>query len=108
MAVTVKKAVLWRRELKNKPGTLADTLKPFADAGANLQVVMGYNYPGEPNRSAVEVYPVIGKAEAAARKAGLRAADDLHCLVVEGDDRVGLAHQVAEAISDARVNISFA
>ena len=34
MAVTVKKAVLWRKEIDNRPGMLADTLGPLAEAGA--------------------------------------------------------------------------
>ena len=46
MAVTVKKAVLWRKEIDNRPGMLANTLEPLSEAGADLQVVMGYRYPG--------------------------------------------------------------
>ena len=41
MAVTVKKAVLWRTQIENRPGMLASTLAPLAEAGADLQVVMG-------------------------------------------------------------------
>jgi hypothetical protein len=47
MVVTVKKAVLWHKEIDNRPGMLASTLEPLAEAGADLQVVMGYRYPGE-------------------------------------------------------------
>ena len=46
MAVTVKKAMLWRKEVDNRPGMLASTLQPLAEAGADLQVVMAYRYPG--------------------------------------------------------------
>ena len=35
MAISVKKTSLWRREVDNKPGMLAQTLQPLADAGAN-------------------------------------------------------------------------
>jgi ACT domain-containing protein len=38
MAVTVKKAVLWRKEIDNRPGMLATALQPLSEAGANLQV----------------------------------------------------------------------
>ncbi len=44
MAITVKKAVLWRKEVDNRPGAL----EPLAQAGADLQVVMAYRYPGSP------------------------------------------------------------
>lgn len=109
MAITVKKAVLWRRQLENQPGTLANSLKPFADARINLQVVMGYVYPGDRQKAALEVYPVANKkAEAAARAAGLAPAQGIHCLVVQGDDQVGLAYKIASALSESSINVSFA
>lgn len=109
MAVTVKKAVLWRRQLENRPGTLAEGLKPFADAGVNLQIVMGYTFPGDSKRAALEVYPVSNaKAEKAARAAGLSSTEGIPCLVVEGNDRAGLAYDVAHAMAQSGINLSFA
>jgi hypothetical protein len=108
MAVTVKKAVLWRKELENRPGTLAQALKPLADAGVNLQVVMGYAMPGHPDHAAVEVWPVTGtKAEAAANEAQLEASPRIACLVVTGDDNPGLGHHIADRLAANGINISF-
>jgi hypothetical protein len=108
MAVTVKKAVLWRRELDNRPGSLAETLKPLADAGVDLQVVMGYAFPGEHEHAAVEVFPVTGaKAEQAAQQAGLRASPRIACLIVTGDDSPGLGHSIADKLAANGINISF-
>jgi hypothetical protein len=108
MAVTVKKAVLWRRQLANRPGTLAETLKPLAEAGVGLQVVMGYAYPGHEDHAAVEVWPISGaKAEKAARDAGLSPAPNISCLVVQGDDRAGLGHKIADGLAAASINVSF-
>lgn len=108
MAIKVKKAVLWKRDLENRPGTLAESLKPFADAKQNLQIVMGYAYPGEHDRSALEVYPVDGsKGEAAAKQAGLEPMSHTNCLIVEGDDSVGLAYLMAENLAQKNLNISF-
>ena len=42
MPVSVKKAILWRREVDNSPGILANILQPLSEAGADLQVVMAY------------------------------------------------------------------
>ena len=42
MAVSVKQAILWRREVDNNPGMLANTLQSLSEAGADLQVVMAY------------------------------------------------------------------
>lgn len=39
MPVTVKKLLLWRSEVENKPGVLAGVLQPLSTAGADLQVV---------------------------------------------------------------------
>lgn len=107
MAVTVKKVTLWRCEVENDPGTLDGVLGPLADAGADLQVVMGYRYPGESGKAAIEVFPVSGKKViAAAQKAGL-AASSIPTLMVQGDNRPGLGHGVARAIADAGINLAF-
>jgi hypothetical protein len=106
MAVTVKKAVVWRREVDNNPGMLANTLQPLSEAGADLQVVMAYRYPGGENKAAIELYPVSGKAAAAAQTAGL-APSSISTLLVEGDNRPGLGHAIAKAVGDAGINMSF-
>lgn len=107
MAVSVKKATLWRKEVDNTAGMLAATLAPLAEARADLQVVMGYRYPGVENRAAVEVYPVSGKRSIdAAGQAGL-AASAMPALLVVGDNKPGLGWAIAKAIGDAGVNLSF-
>jgi hypothetical protein len=107
MAVTVKKAVLWRTEIENRPGMLASTLAPLAEAGADLQVVMGYRYPGATDKAAIELHPVSGrKSTAAAKTAGL-APSPIPVLLVQGDNRRGLGHALAKAIGDAGINLSF-
>jgi hypothetical protein len=107
MAITVKKIVLWRKEIENKPGVLADVLQPIAAAGADLQVVMGYRYPSDETKAALEVYPVAGKKSiAAAQAAGLVTAP-IPTLLVEGDNRAGVGAVVARAMADAGINIGF-
>jgi hypothetical protein len=107
MAVTVKKITLWRKELENQTGTLAKTLEPLAGAGVDLQVVMGYRHPEGGAKAAVEIYPVAGKKHAAkAQEAGL-AASSIPALLVEGDNKPGLGHKIAKAVSDAGINMAF-
>jgi hypothetical protein len=107
MAVTVKKITLWRSEVANRPGTLSDALEPLARAGANLRIVMGYRFPGDETRGAVELYPVTGKkAQAAARAAGL-SDSGIPTLLVEGDDRPGTGSAIARAITEAGINLAF-
>src|SRR6266550_3796840 len=49
MAVTVKKIVLWRKEVENRTGILANALAPLANAGTDIRVVMGYRHLGRSN-----------------------------------------------------------
>src|SRR5215470_1364126 len=107
MLITVKSISLWRKEVVNQVGVLARTLEPMSKAGANLRVLMGYRYPGDATKAAVELFPVAGKkVAAAATEAGL-AASAIPTLLVEGDDKPGLGQTIAEAISGAQVNMTF-
>jgi hypothetical protein len=105
MPVTVKEIALWRREIENRPGTLATVLQPLATA--NVQVLMAYRYPGDETRGAVELFPISGKkATAAAESAGLTRAD-VPALLVEGANRAGLGFETTAAIADAGINLAF-
>ena len=107
MALTVKEITLWRREIQNRPGTMASTLAPLAEAGANFRVVMGYRHPGDESKAAVEVFPVSGKKQMlAAQQSGLSPAE-FPALLVEGDDRPGLGHRFASAVAERGINMSF-
>ena len=107
MALTVKRITLWRTEVDNKPGVLANILGPLANAGSDLMVVMGYRFPGNETKAAIEVYPVSGKkATSAASTAGL-SASSIPTLLVEGDNRQGLGKEIAEALAEAEVNLGF-
>jgi hypothetical protein len=107
MALSIKKVTLWRTEVENKPGALSSVLGPLAQAGADLQVVMGYRYPGGERKAAIEVCPVSGKkSTTAASKAGL-AASAIPTLLIQGDNRPGLGHAIAQAIAEAGINVTF-
>ena len=107
MSVTVKKITLWRREIENKPGSLAAVLTPLAGAGADLQVVMGYRHPGHESEASIEVSPVTGKkATKAAQDAGL-GASVIPTLLVQGENQPGLGAAISKALADAGVNLAF-
>ena len=107
MPLRVRPMMLWRAEVDNQPGVLAQTLEPLAAAGADLQAVMGYRLPGNRARAAIEVFPVAGaRALSAAQAAGLSEAA-IGALHVEGDNRAGLGHAVAKALADAGINMDF-
>jgi prephenate dehydratase len=107
MPVTVKKVVLWRRELDNRPGALATVLAPLAEAGADLQIAMGYRFPGNETRAAVELAPVSGKkSAAAAQRAGLQPYT-IPTLLVTGDNRPGLGYALSRGMAEAGINMAF-
>ena len=107
MPVQVKRITLWWKELENRTGSLASTLEPVAKAGADLEIVMGYCYPGDRAKAAVEVYPVANKrTTAAAQSAGL-AASAIPAVLVQGDNRAGLGHAITKAVAEAGVNLDF-
>ena len=68
---------------------------------------MGYRLPGNDVKAAIEIYPVSGrKMMAAAVAAGLADAA-IPTILVEGDNKPGLAHKIAQTIADAGVDMSF-
>ena len=107
MAVTIKKIVLWRKEVENRPGILANALAPLAHAGTNIHVVMAYRFPGQQSKAAIEFYPVTGKRSLAAAKEAGFSASTIPALLVEGDNRAGLGYAAAQAIADTGINIDF-
>jgi hypothetical protein len=106
VALTVRKIELWRVEVDNKPGTLSGVLGPLAEAGADLQVVMGYHISGT-EKSGVELFPVKGRGPNGKAKAVGLTPSPQTVLHVEGDNRAGLGSDLAKAVAEAGVNISF-
>jgi hypothetical protein len=88
MAVTVKKAVLWRKKVVSQPGVLATTLKPLAEAGADLQVIVGYRLQGDESKAIIELHPVSNKKSKAAAEAVGLTPSSIATLAVQGDKRV--------------------
>lgn len=105
MAISIKPVVLWRREIDNRPGALAGVLEHFQ--GADLRVLMGYRYPGNESRAAVELYPVSGKRAAQAAEAAGWSASSIPALLVEGDNKAGLGLAMTRSLADAGINLAF-
>jgi hypothetical protein len=107
MPVTIKNISLWRKEIENRSGILASTLEPFAKGGVDLQVVMGYRFPGNKSKAAIELFPVTGKKiMSEAQAAGLNPSS-IPTLLVEGDNKPGLGYAIAQAIAEAGINLAF-
>jgi hypothetical protein len=107
MPVTVKNVTLWRAEVENRPGALAQILGPLAGTGADLAVVMGYRYPGHEGKAAIELCPVTGKKTVSAAETAGLSASSIPTQLVQGDNKPGLGYAVSQAIADAGINMSF-
>jgi len=106
MSITVRRAELWRTENPNTPGSLAAALKPLAECSTDLEIVMGYA-SADRTSMAIEVSPVRTAAERkAAREAGL-ARSSYPCVVIAGDNRPGIGHEVGAALAAAGIQINF-
>jgi hypothetical protein len=107
MAVTVRKITVFRAEVDNRAGALAQLLEALTAARGSLDVVMGYRVPGQHERAVIEVWPVSGKKMTqAAESVGLKASETPTLLVL-GDDRPGLGQAMARALAGAGVNLVF-
>jgi hypothetical protein len=107
MAIAVKKIVLWRKEVDNRPGILANALAPLASAGTDIHVVLAYRFPGHQTKAAIELYPVVGKKSASAAKEAGFGPSTIPALLVEGDNRAGVGYATAQAIADAGISMDF-
>jgi len=107
MAVKIKHVSLWRTNVQNRPGVLAATLEPLAHARTDLKVVICSIHPTRTRRATLEIYPGAGaRAEIAARAAGF-SRSPTPVLLVEGENRPGLAYAVANAIAWAGIDLRF-
>jgi len=107
--ITIRKIILWRREVDSRPGAFTNVLEPFVNTGTDLQVVMRYRHPREDNKAIVEVCPQSEEEEKwrpAMQAAGLKASYVL-ALLIEGDHVPGLGYGVAKTIADLDIKIMF-
>ena len=106
MALKVTQVGVWRGDLRDAPGGLADALEAMARGGASVEFVIARRNDNQPGIGQVFVTPLKGKRAAdAARAAGLSEASNVPTLRVEGADRPGLGSRITRAIADAGVNV---
>ena len=105
MAVRIKRIGLWRTAVPNRPGAVAEALEALAQGNADLKVVRVRGLPGGAGRHTVEVYGGESKrAAVAARAAGFSLAPATTVLL-QGDDRPGLAYAIANAVAWAGLGV---
>ena len=106
MAVSISTVEVWAGNIQDQAGSLANMLERIADSGASLDCVIARRHPDRPGTGDVFVSGTKGrKAQDAAGSAGLRRADKIATLRIEGSDKQGLGAKISRAIADAGVNV---
>src|SRR5215472_9125017 len=106
MSLTVSKIEVWAAQIEDKPGGLAKLLGAFAGAGANLECVIARRDPSTAGKGVAFLTPVKGAdVRKAAMAEGLKPAEKLATLKVEGNDAPGLGSRITSAIADSGVNL---
>jgi hypothetical protein len=106
MAVTIKRIGLWRTDVLRRPGALADALEPLAQGDADLKVVRVRAALGGSDRNTIEVYGGESKRAAMAARAAGFSKGPATTLLLQGDNRPGLAYAVANAVAWAGIAVS--
>jgi hypothetical protein len=97
---------VWAASIKDEAGGLAWVLDGLRAAGADLDFIIARRAPEEPGTGVVFVAPLRGDAEvAAAADLGFNVTHSLHAVRVEGENRPGIAAEVAESLARAGINL---
>ncbi|MCU0772258.1 MAG: amino acid-binding protein [Verrucomicrobia bacterium] len=106
MNLIIERAYVWVAEIEDHPGGMLQVLKPLKDAGADLDLIITRRAVESPGKALVFVTPLRGERQvAAAAAAGFNVADAIPSLRVQGQNRPGLAADLAATLAEARLNL---
>jgi hypothetical protein len=106
MNLIVKRVDVWAASIKDEPGGLAKILTGLRETGADLDFVIARRAPENPGTGVVFVTPLRGDAEtAAAATLGFNVSRSLQSVRVEGDNKPGVAAELAEKLAAAGINL---
>ncbi len=102
----VERVDVWAAGMRDEPGSLAGKLSALADAGADMDFVVARRCADKPGEGVVFVSPLRGDREVSAAGAvGFAAANSLHAVRVEGENRAGIAGEMLGRLGAAGVNV---
>jgi hypothetical protein len=97
---------VWAASITDKLGGLAKILTGLRETGADLDFVIARRAPENPGTGVVFVTPLRGDAEtAAAATLGFNVSRSLQSVRVEGDNKPGVAAELAEKLAAAGINL---
>ena len=105
MALEVNRVDVWAGPIPDKPGGVAKALQTLADAGANLEFVVGRRVEGKGNKAVLFVCPLKGAAQIkAAKSIRMKKAVSMASLRIAGPDRAGIGACLMGMIAEAGIN----
>ncbi len=106
MNLIIERAFVWVAEVEDRPGGMLQVLKPLKDAGADLDLIITRRAFESPGKALVFVTPLRGEQQvAAAASAGFNVADAIPSIRVQGQNRPGLAADIAGTLAEAQFNL---
>jgi ACT domain-containing protein len=102
----VEHAETYAAKIKDAPGALANKLTALAEAGADLELIISRRAPDEPGAGVVFVTPLRGDQEIqAATVSGFSVSNGMHSVRIEGENKPGIAAELAGKIGESGINL---
>ena len=106
MRLKVDRVDVWAASMKDEPGAMGRILTGLYEAGADLDFIFARRAPEKPGAAVVFVTPLRGDAQVqAASMLGFNVSNSVHSVRVEGDNRAGLAADLAGRLAAAKINL---
>jgi hypothetical protein len=106
MDLIVERVNVWAASIRDEVGGLAHLLTGLREAGADLDFIIARRAAEKPGTGVVFVTPLRGDREvAAAAELGFNVTKSVKAVRVEGDNRPGVAAEIAEKLAAAGINL---
>lgn len=106
MDLIAERVEVWAASIEDKPGSLANILAGLRETGADLNFILARREPDQPGQSVVYVTPLTGDAELeAAATLGFNLTGSVRSIRVEGENRLGIAAELASLLAAAGINL---
>lgn len=106
MGLIVERVDVWAASIKDEPGSLAFVLSGLREAGADLDFIISRRAPDQAGTGVVFVTPLRGDSEvAAAADLGFNVANSLHSVRIEGENKPGIAAELATVLAEKGINL---
>jgi hypothetical protein len=105
MKTKVRRVGYFYFDVEDAAGACARLLGRLAEANVNLLSFVAF--PTGADRAQITVVPRDADTfAAAAQDAGLTPSPRKECFLVQGEDRVGAAHEILKRLADARISFT--